>query len=433
MRLKKYLMAGVFACLALPAWAVKAPETQSPPLAGTGMPARQIHTQIQTFIERVWADHPAVQARQAEVDAARVRAEGADRPLYNPELEFEAERTDINTTTIGIKQALDWKDRRGSLTDVALLEAEAATAELAVTRQHIVVETLTTLARYLAAKETQTLAEKRSELMKRFADTVEQRKAAGDMGALDVALARVAYSEAFMQEAGSKSDLVEAESALRAVTGLDVADWPRLPTEFNPPLPTSDKNELIEHLPQLIAARARMNAARARIRVAEKEQRPAPTIGLRGGREDKESLIGLTVEIPLLVRNSFKSEVRATAFEAVQEEQDYRDVYRRAIARFEGALGRFQNTNLAWRAWQTTGQRAYREQEQLLEQLWAAGELTSTDYLTQARQNVETGATAVALMGELWQAVIDWLDASGQIMQWLGADKHVPTNFGDSQ
>jgi len=420
MFLKKCLLAGVFACLALPVWANATADEGTRSVGGLMTADRQVQTQLQTFIERIWVESPAVHGAQAAVDAARARGEGAGLPLYNPSLELGAERTDINTTSIGLSQTIDWGDKRGSRRDIASSEVQAAKAALMATRQRIAVEALDALARYLTAREMRELALRRSRLMKRFADTAQQRYSAGDMRALDVSLARVGYSEALMQQAASEGDLAETEAALRAVSGLDLATWPQLPQALEPPSEKLDETTLIETLPELIVLRTRMEMARARIQLARRERRPDPTIGIRGGREGSENLLGLTLEIPLFVRNNFTAEVQAASHEAVQEEQVYLDAYRRARARLDGALGRFQNTTRAWRAWVATGQQAHIEQVELLEQLWQSGELTATDYLIQAKQNVDTQAAAMALVGEVWQAAVAWLDASGQVEPWLG-------------
>ena len=433
MFLKKCLLTGVLACLMLPAWAVVAPEYKEVPLSISANAAQKIDASLKGFIQQVWTESPAMQGAQAAVEAAQARAEGAGRPLYNPDFELDAERTDINTASIGFSQTLDWSDKREAQTRIANQEVQAAVAELKETQQRIAVETLGALTQYFTAQEMRALALRRSQLMKGFIDTVKRRQAAGDMGALDGTLAQVTYSEALMQQAASESELAEAEAALQAVTGLELDRWPQLPSELAPP-PERVDSSLLQSLPALAVLRSRWEAAKGRIRLAEREGRANPTIGIRAGREDSETLLGLSLEIPLFVRNNFKAEVRAASHEAVAEELVYRDAHRRAKARLDGSLGRFQNTTRAWRAWVATGQQAHREQMNLLEQLWQAGELTATDFLVQAKQNIDTQVAATALMGEVWQAALAWLDASGQVERWLGIASTTPAqtkNFGE--
>ncbi len=433
MLFKKYLSASVFACLVLPVWAAPPPEYPERPLSTLTINADVTHLanpSLQNFIQQVWLDNPTMQGAQAAIEAARARVDGADRPLYNPALELEAERTDVNTASIGFRQTLDWGDKRQAKTRIAHSAVRFAEAGFISHRQQVAVEALETLAKYFTAREMQMLAMRRSQLMKGFFDAVQQRQAAGDMGALEGTLAHVTYSEALMKQAARESELAEAEAALRAVSGFDHVNWPPLPNQLAAP-PKRVDPALLQSLPALTLLHSRMEMAQSRIGLAEQQGQADPTIGFRAGREGSETLLGLTLEIPLFVRNNFKAGVRAASHDAVVEEQAYRDAHRRAKARLDGALGRFQNTARAWRAWVATGQQAHREQMSLLEQLWQAEELTATDYLIQAKQNIDTQAAATQLMGEVWQAAISWLDASAQVETWLGFTPAQTENSGE--
>ncbi len=419
MQLKKYLLIGVLACLILPMWVLAASKHKEISLSISASEAQKVDPLLQGFIQQVWEESPALQAAQAAIEAANARADGASKPIYNPDLTLDTERTDISTSSIGISQTVDWSNKRDAQTRIAGQKIQAAIAKLQETRQRIAIETLNALTQYFTAREMQTLALRRSELMKGFIDTVKQRQAAGDMGALEGTLAQVTYSEALMQQAASESQLAETEAALQAVTGLELGHWPQLPSKLASP-PTKADVTLLESLPVLAVLRSRMETVKSRIRLIEREGRADPTIGIRAGHENSEILLGLSLEIPLFIRNNFKANVRAASQEALGAELSYRDAHRRAKARLNGSLGRFKNTTRAWSAWIATGQSAHHEQMNLLEQMWSAGELTATDYLIQAKQNIDTQAAATALMGEVWQAAIVWLDASGQVERWLG-------------
>ncbi|ALP52812.1 hypothetical protein Tel_06390 [Candidatus Tenderia electrophaga] len=419
MSLKRVFCAAVSVCLALPAWAVTAPATKTTPLSIAAGPAAQIDPALQIFIQQVWAESPALQKAQAELEAARAHAAGADKPLHNPVLELETERTEINTTTVGVSQTLDWSDKRDAASRIAAREVEAAQAQRDQARQRVAIDALNALADYYSAGEMQALALRRSQLMKGFIDVIDKRQAAGDVTALEANLAQVAYSEALMAQANSESALAEAEAALQAASGLAPPQWPGLPDRLSPPPEQADIAQL-DALPELVALKKRLQAATARIDLARREGRIDPTVGLRAGREDSETLLGVTLEIPLFVRNNFQSGVRAAGRNAAAEEQAYRQAHRLAVGRLRAALGRYHHTSRAWRAWVSTGLQAHREQAALLERMWRAGELSATDFLVQAKQNIDTQVSATRLKGEVWQAFFEWLDATGQVEQWLG-------------
>ncbi|NOX76347.1 MAG: TolC family protein, partial [Gammaproteobacteria bacterium] len=184
MFLTRVFYAGLCVCSALPVWADSAPRHSEAPLLIRADARHSIDPSLQAFIQQVWAESPTVRGAEAALEAARARAEGADKPLHNPALAVEAERTDINTTTFGLSQTLDWSDKRGAFVDIAEQELKAAESGFRETRQRVAVEVFEALVRYFTAHEMQTLAMRRSELMKGFIDAVEQRRAAGDLGAL---------------------------------------------------------------------------------------------------------------------------------------------------------------------------------------------------------------------------------------------------------
>ena len=432
MLLKRVLCAGVCVSLALPAWASTAPDYQGSPLSISDNDVQKVDPSLRGFIEQIRSESPAVQSAQATLEVARANVVGADKPLHNPVLELEAERTDINTTSIGFSQTLDWNDKQGAFVSVAQQKVLAAQANLRQVRLRVAVESLQALVVYFTSAEMRSLALRRSQLMKGFVDTVKQRHLAGDVETLDVTFAQVAYSEALMAQATSGGELAAAEADLQAASGVVTTQWPHLPAELASPPKTAEPS-LLDSLPHLAALRRQVEAAKARIRVAEREGRVDPTLGIRVGREDSETLLGLSVEIPLFVRNNYSAAIRAASYESIEEEQNYRHAYQQAKAQLSGALGRFENSSRAWRSWVLTGQQAHREQIILLEKMWQAGELTATDFLIQAKQNIDTLITATALKGEVWRAAIAWLGASGQVEVWLGIEPNAlgqSTNFG---
>ncbi|MFV2055502.1 MAG: TolC family protein [Thiohalomonadales bacterium] len=388
---------------------------------------------LKAFIELIWADSPAVLERQAQFEAAQARADGADKPLHNPVLALDTEQTDINTSFVDYSQTLDWSNKRGARTQVATQQVKTALADLMQSRQLTAIEALNALSLYYTARDMRKLTLRGSELMKGFKDTMDQRQTAGDVRALDITLAQLAYSEALMRLAASESAMAEAKAAVQAVSDINDAQWPPLPNKLAAPPKYTDE-KLLDALPELVVLRSRLAAAKARINIAKSERRIDPTFALRAGREDTENLFGLSVEFPLFIRNNFSAEVVATSQDAIAMEQSYRNAYRRAKARMSGALGRFQNTHQAWRTWVAGGQQAYRKQHDLLQQMWQAGELSATDFLIQAKQNIDTQSAATALQSEFWQAKIAWLAASGQVETWLGLENlGNETNSGESK
>ena len=424
MLLLRFFLVGLCAWFVVPVWAESLPKSSafsfsSPPLSLSTHRVQVMDASISQFIESVWAESPSVKAAQSELDVLLARKEGVEKPLYNPSLVFDAERSGVNTAVVGFNQTLDWSDQRDAQRQVANALVLMASAALKQVKQNVAVNTLNALAQYATVKQMQTLATYRAELIQNFIDTVKQRQLAGDMGALEGLLAQVTYSEVLMQRAAVESQLAEAEAELQSVTGLVLTSWPALPPELALQ-PIRVDNERLKSLPELVVLQHRIEAAKSRVVVTERVNRVAPTIGVRAGREGGDSLLGVSLEIPLFVRNDFKMDVRASSYEVTKDEQLYEVAYRRAKARLDGSFGRYQSTANAWQVWLTEGLSAQQEQGALLERMWQAGELTATDYLVQAKQRLETQKMATELMGEVWLAAIAWLNDSGQMNDWLG-------------
>lgn len=376
---------------------------------------------LTTMVQVVLENHPEVLAVQSELEASQARERAADRPLYNPDLEVEYEDAgDVTTTTLGLSQSIDWGDKREARTRVAALERERVAAELAGIRQKLAAELLAALADYHTAAELTALAEQRRTLMQRFLELTEQRRQEGDLGQVALDLARLAYTEANLQRARLVGTQAQAEQALLAVVGDWQGDWPVLPaTPTSLSLDTRQIDTLLEQLPALRAARARIAIARATVELHRRERKADPTIGLRGGREESDNLIGLSLSIPLFVRNNFSAEVDAANAEAIQIEQSAQNGYRRSRAELVSTARRFELSRQAWDDWLRTGQSSLESQTQLLERLWRVGELSTAEYLVQLKQTLDTRTAATELRGSLWQAWFDWLAASGKTESWL--------------
>jgi len=392
---------------------------------------------LPVFIQQVWSESPELRGTQAKMDAAQASTDGADLPIHNPSLEIEAERTNINTSSIGFSQTFDWSDKQGALVTIARWEQQAAQAAFRETRRNTALEALNLLVDYFTAHEIQMLAERRTQLMQVLVNAVKQRQTAGDVSPLDVTLAQVTYSEALISQAKAQSTLAEIKAELLAVNGMtqlrENTKWPEIPAKFSTP-PSDLKGIRIETLPMLTLLRNRVAVAKARINLAKKEGRIDPTLGIRVGKEDRETLVGLSLEIPLFVRNNYEAAAREASHQAVAEEQTYRDAHRRATVTLRSALARHQNTFQAWRTWRAVGHHAQREQMSLLEQLWQAGELSVTDYLIQAKQNIDTQEAATLLLGDTRRSHFAWLAASNRIEAWLGLSQHnIEKNSGEQK
>ena len=380
-------------------------------------------TTIRSFIDQVWQANPSIQAAEANVDAAAANLAALSRPLYNPELTIDGERVhndpQEDTYSIGITQTFDLFNKRGANRQVGQFTFEQARAALAAERLSIGVKALSALREFNILNQTVQLAKRRTELLGKFVQLTEKKHAAGDLGQTELDQSRLALSESIAQLANTEVAFSQAKEALAAITNHMSNAWPALPDHLPPPLQLpKDLTNQLQYLPILKMLTFRVNSTRARVRVAKTNTRPDPTISLRGGQEDKKALIGFDFSIPLFIRNNFQDQVATANQEAIAIDKVRLNAYWHANARLQGTASRYNTLYRANKKWRTVSANSLNGGIKLLDKLWDAGEINTTDYLIQLKQRIDSQILGVDLQGRTWEAWFQWLDASGELEHW---------------
>ncbi|VAV95093.1 hypothetical protein MNBD_ALPHA06-31 [hydrothermal vent metagenome] len=388
-------------------------------------PAQSSRPLVAEFVRLVLTPHPALAAAQAEVDAATARAEGAARSVYNPEVEAEFEDADSTTKAVGISQAIDWSGKRKARAATGEADVVAATAALEIVKKSVATDLLSALSDHQSAFEQIRLANDRFRLAKDFSSLASQREAAGDLSQSEFLTARLALSQALAAQASAQANLSRTRERLAALSGEQRDVWPLL-------VGTPDTHLLhagtaqVNSLPELRFALAKTDGFRSRVLLADKMRKADPTVGLRFGQESnglggQETLFGVRVAIPLLIRNNFSQSVTAARAEALGAEAGARNTRRLVTARLNATTERVVASQKAWSQWQDTGATQLGDQRQLLKTLWEAGETDAVSYLVQLNQTFDAEAASIDLKGTLWRSWFEWLDASNTSTSWLEA------------
>jgi len=244
------------------------------------------------FVQSTVDRNPLVKAASFKLVASTSYESAAARPLYNPELEFEAEDTDVELRTIGISQTLDWSGKRGARESVAAAERLAVEADYQLTRRQVATELLNGLASHQTALDRTALAKERAELTEEFAQIAKRRFDAGDLQRVDFNLANLVKAEARIKLATTTSSLADAQQAISNLVPFDSRPrWPSLSTVFVAPSPFNDSESITSAMPEVRAAQSRLQAAIATVTLRKREKRADPTIGVTGGEEGGESLV----------------------------------------------------------------------------------------------------------------------------------------------
>lgn len=388
--------------------AIQSTETQAP-------------AALSAFAQRILQSHPRLQAAQAELGAARARERGAGRALYNPRLDAEYEDGEVTTRSIGINQTIDLGGKRGARERAASFDTQSAIDSLVLIRQDVLAKLLSALGMVDASAEQLQIAGERKVLMERLRTLADARQRAGDLSQIELELARLAYAEAALLQAQAAGRQVTATQALARVAGGDLPSYPSLPTTYvGVTLNESAVNAILTELPSVRVAQARIASAQAVVDLRRRERRPDPTIGVYGGREGDDNLVGIRFSIPIPVRNSYRAEVDAASADLVALDQSVANDYRQLRAELVAAQQRYELARTAWNEWQSIGAGSLASQTEMLERLWRAGELNTTDYLVQLRQTLDTRVAASEQRGVVWESWIAWLAVSGQVDAWAG-------------
>lgn len=410
--------AGAAACLSLlfacasPALATPQPQNQA--LVGKSPKA------LTALVERVLDTHPELQAAQAITDAARAKLEGAARPLNNPEVSAEVERTDVSAYSVGLSQTIDWHDKRDAQAQIAQSELASAEAELALKRLDIAAALVANIGRLESAHKTLVLEKRRVDMLGRVVALAEQRLAAGDISPPELELARLSQSEAALQYADRRAELIQLRSEFSALAGGNLDDQVKLPEHLPGRLPPlSDIASQAREHPQLRLAELAARLARQRVVATDRDRRTDPTVGVALGRDGGENRVLFSISMPLQMRNNFQGSVDAASAEALAAEQRALREQRTQLARVTGARERFNLTAKVWSEWAGATRASLKDHVSALQSQWEAGEITTSDYLLQLRQSLDTEISGVELHASLWSAWSDWLHATGTLLQWL--------------
>ncbi len=380
------------------------------------------NAELYRLVQRTLPTHPRTLAAQAELDAATELYNASTNAIYNPELELDAEETTIRTSTIGLSQTIDWGDQQGANTKIAKFRLDAARANFQQQRQKLIQDLLTVYGDYKNKIRLAALSNKRLKLMKDFYAVARQKHAVGDLNQVELDLAQLAYSESIFKNAQVLAEHADAEQSFFAMYGSSTVaekSLPEMENNFQQVKLPSELEPFLMSLPQVQQTRAIVKANKNIIALRKAQSSADPNIAIRGGKEDKESLIGITLTIPINIRNSFTAEIKAAEKDYLQSEQLAQQAWRNLRRDIVSQTRHYQFTREAWQQWQQSGKNSIQRQLKLLKKLWRAGDLSTTDYLVQIKQNLDTQSAGIELQTTLWSSWLSWLNVTAQIESWL--------------
>jgi cobalt-zinc-cadmium efflux system outer membrane protein len=357
-------------------------------------------------------------AARARYEASRSSVLAASKPSFNPELSLDADNGETQDRSVSLSQTIDWRNARETRTSIAEMQSAAEKATFIATQRSLASELVLGLIRYRIGIARRKLTDQGVKVMSDFAALAKQRFDQGDLNQVELSVASLAYFEARVADADAQ---VQVKKAIQQVAyihpNVSRTQWPIL--ESLQGLPAVQTESLAVQIPTVIAAQRRANAALATIELRKRETKSNPTLSLLAGKEGDEDLVGFGFSIPLYFRNNFTHEVDAATHEFKSAQQLADDELRRVFTQIETSSEIYLLYYSAWKEWEGTGLEDVDTQTAQLQDLWEAGELSTSEFLLQVQQTLDTRATAVSLKQDVFEAWLAWLSASGLIDQWL--------------
>lgn len=178
------------------------------------------------------------------------------------------------------------------------------------------------------ARSQYALAEARNQAAQALSQDVERRVRAGELARLDFNLAQVEQLSSQSEQDDAKSTLQQAEQNFLLLTG-------GAPPQELPPEPLVGAESVAEAHPQVQAAAAGKNLAEAKLALAQKSQRDAPTLALRMVRDRADfadtyaDAFGIKLTIPFSFGARVRQDLDSNRAQLEQAQAEYDQTQRR--------------------------------------------------------------------------------------------------------
>lgn len=307
------------------------------PLLATAAPGtgEMEHLSLARSIEIAVEHNHDVRLSALALDSARAAVVVANAPP-NPSLTIQTAninprqgigsgglRDKTVDTTIRIDQVIERGGKRELRTENAAYLEHASRADLGETRRQLRISVSQAYYDLLAAQEKMRVAAETDALFDNTVSAAQKRKKAGDIAGADVQRIQVDALRAKNDTRQAEADLAKARLALALLLGAEVPAGAIQATDRWPDLDQADPGtaaeQLLEKRPDIVAAKARVNAAAAAHRLALAARTRDVSVGLQfehfpasdANSQGSGNTYGVAVQIPLFTRYYYEGEIRA--------------------------------------------------------------------------------------------------------------------------
>ena len=375
-----------------------------------------------TFKQQV-LQHPSIVAVKEKMNAAESIFRGSDKPVYNPEISTDVEREgDSNNYRIGITQTFDWQDKVSIREKYTGLEFQAAKSVFHLAVQNQTAETLRALVSWQAASQQAVLAREQEAQLDIMLGWVDERQKSGDVGGIDAELTVLGLAQRLNTAASAEAALKNIKAIVDEVLPGSAINQQLIPEVFwsrvsgmSSHVNNTDEQRWLEAHPAVMIAKSDWEKSKSMAQKVKQDINPDPTVGINAGRTGDDNVFGLSLSLPLNIRNNYSAELNAARQATLSAEAEYYAVRRqqqRLIASSLSVLQVYQSR--IHRLRQLMSGRGERR-EKLINQQWRSGDLSTAEYLLVMQQVSESLSSGFELEKQFKLAHIDWLLQTGQL------------------
>jgi len=374
-------------------------------------------TDFQRWMVSQIQQHPDIIAAREQLLGSRASADAVGQPLYNPELSTALERNgEEDNYSVGVQQTIDWWDRQGARQQQAGYMRVAAETQYRQLLLEKYAEVIRALVEWRSASRAAAIAQAQKKQLDILLELVEKRQRAGDLGSIDAELTFLSLSQQLAQLAEVEVSLQQAEIRVHELLPQWTPERGGISEDFWPVTPDFVTEQSLLQYPAVASARAVWQSLKEEAEAVQRSARASPTIGLNAGRDSGENLLGLTLNIPLNVRNNFSAETRAAVRTALEAEARFQAIYRKQRFAWQAAQAAWQRYEQQHRRWRELVQGRLENSAELLQRQWRSGDLSTTNYLLALNQRAESLLAGITLEKQTRLTLTDVLLQSGRLM-----------------
>jgi outer membrane protein TolC len=377
--------------------------------------------------EKMWATWllesiqqlPSVKALGNRNNAAEWDYKAGKNALYNPEIEMRYEDSDAQEAGIGISQTFDFSGKRKANTKKSEASYTLAKIETQYLKEEAFSKVLHALIAYDEAESRLALVQEKERILNETRKIILTRQKAGDVSQSDINLTLLSMSENLLQIAEMEVEYNSAKSALYAILSVKEPVF-SLPIESIWQSTIADVKQWVDKSPSLISAQQTISVMKAESDLFRANKKSDPTIGISATSDNDESYVGMSVSLPINVRNSYSAEYKASQERVLQAELELDAVHRDIVSQLDEKKSNYQTQLKYWKMWHSLNSSStVKESRALIEQQWSLGDISTAEYLFLLQQHGDALLAGLKLESGLKNAWIDWLLSTQQTETWI--------------